>query len=160
MRLFVRVGCFSGFHLRKMQKSPGVPVIKTGTPGRMESLYGYRHYDLVFGRDFALFFCLAGTDFFSSCARYPLRRPSTEGRSLVVLVSLLSLDIEELVFVPDEPRSDRESFFGVSARRGATGPSWRPFGACSLWEACRSARPLSVAEAACFSVSGACRTGS
>ena len=59
--------------------------------------------------------CLAGTDCCLIWARYALRRPSTEGRSGVILVVPLSLDIEELIFVTCESRPDRKSFFGGPA---------------------------------------------
>ena len=62
-----------------------------------------------------LILCLAGTDFCLIWARYALRRPSTEGRSGVIPVLPLSLDIEELVFVSCESRPDRKSFFGGPA---------------------------------------------
>ena len=62
-----------------------------------------------------LVLCLAGMDCCLIWARYALRRPSTEGRSGVIPVLPLSLDIEELVFVSCESRPDRESFFGGPA---------------------------------------------
>ncbi len=72
------------------------------------------HY-LLLGR--VLFLLLTGADFrrWSSSVRYAFSRPSTEGRSLVVLVTTAFLCEEELLLVPGEARCDGESFFDGAA---------------------------------------------
>ena len=96
----------------KTQNTGGAPD-RSGAPDGKELLPGYCLS--YFSFCLVLVLCLAGMDCCLIWARYALRRPSTEGRSGVILVVPLSLDIEELIFVTCESRPDRKSFFGGPA---------------------------------------------
>ena len=64
-----------------------------------------------------MFLLLTGADFrrWSSSVRYAFSRPSTEGRSAVLVEGPALLREEELLLVPGEARCDGESFFDAAA---------------------------------------------